>query len=267
VNTTDVIGIVIAVVVLAAFAFVAWRGMQRRRLRDRFGDEYERVVAAKGRPGADSELRDRERRHARLDLHELTDAQRAHYRDGWLAVQERFVDDPVAAVRDGDRLVNELVSDRGYPASDYEDRLADLSVEHANVLNHYRDAHEISVRNEAGTATTEQLRQSLVHYRELFTALLGEQPARQSTSTANAGPTAPATGGAPAANVDATADGPPADVVPAHRDSTGEEPAGESVDRSDVDSVAAGTRGSASRVDAYAPPPDSATPDTPPHAR
>src|SRR5262245_48263519 len=156
VGATDVIGILIAVVIVGVFAFVVLRGLQRKRLRERFGDEYERVVADKGRRGAaESELRQRQRRHANLTLHDLTDAERARFRDGWVDVQARFVDDPVAAVRDGDRLVTELVSLRGYPTSDYEDLVSHLSVEHANVLDHYREAHEISERNDAGTATTE----------------------------------------------------------------------------------------------------------------
>jgi hypothetical protein len=177
VNATDVIVIVIVVVVVALLAALAVRLMQRRELRDRFGDEYQRVVVEKGsRSAAEAELRRRERHHATLELHELSGLDRARYREGWVAVQTLFVDDPVVAVRDGDRLVSELVGERGYPVSDYEDRLAQLSVEHANVLNHYRAAHEISVRNDAGKATTESLRLALVHYRELFAGLLGERP-------------------------------------------------------------------------------------------
>jgi hypothetical protein len=143
-------------------------------------------------------------------LHDLTDAERARFRDGWVDVQARFVDDPVAAVRDGDRLVTELVSLRGYPTSNYEDLVSHLSVEHANVLNHYREAHEISERNDAGTATTEQLRQALVHYRELFADLLGERPATSVASVADRGDAdrnAPPVEAAPA--------GAPAQAVPA----------------------------------------------------
>jgi hypothetical protein len=177
VSATDVIVIVIVVVVVAVLAALAVRTMQRRKLRERFGDEYQRVVDEKGgRSAAEAELRRREKQHATLQLRDLDDADRVRFRDGWIAVQTLFVDDPVSAVRDGDRLVTELVAARGYPVSDYEDRLAHLSVEHANVLNHYRDAHEISTRNDAGKATTEELRQALVHYRELFADLLGERP-------------------------------------------------------------------------------------------
>jgi len=186
VSATDVIVIVIVVVVVAVLAALAVRTMQRRKLRERFGDEYQRVVDEKGgRSAAEAELRRREKLHATLELHDLSDADRARFREGWVAVQTLFVDDPVSAVRDGDRLVTELVAARGYPVSDYEDRLTHLSVEHANVLNHYRDAHEISTRNDAGKATTEELRQALVHYRELFADLLGERPVGESGAVAS----------------------------------------------------------------------------------
>jgi hypothetical protein len=184
VSATDVIVIVIVVVVVAVLAALAVRTMQRRQLRERFGDEYQRVVDEKGgRSAAEAELRRREKLHASLELRDLSDADRTRFREGWVAVQTLFVDDPVSAVRDGDRLVTELVAARGYPVSDYEDRLAHLSVEHAKVLNHYRDAHEISARNDAGKATTEELRQALVHYRELFADLLGERPVGESSSS------------------------------------------------------------------------------------
>lgn len=226
-STTDVIGIVIAVVVVGAFAVVAVRGMRRRKLRERFGEEYERAVDEKGgRSAAEAELRRRERRHASLDLHELSDAERHRFRDGWVAVQAMFVDAPVTAVREGDRLVTDLVTSRGYPVSNYQDRLADLSVEHANVLSHYRDAHEISERNDAGTATTEELRKALVHYRELFADLLGEEPV---TETHTEVP--------PQA---ASADAPPVDDETRSGATAGE-------------SVRTGARGSASHGDASAP--------------
>ncbi len=212
-SATDVIVIVIVVVVVAVLAALAVRTMQRRKLRERFGDEYQRVVDEKGgRSAAEAELRRREKHHATLDLRDLSDADRVRFRDGWVAVQTLFVDDPVSAVRDGDRLVTELVAARGYPVSDYEDRLAQLSVEHANVLNHYRDAHEISTRNDAGNATTEELRQALVHYRELFADLLGERPVGDtspvaSAATADRSELVAGTPVAPVAEAPVTADG------------------------------------------------------------
>jgi hypothetical protein len=276
VSATDVIVIVIVVVVLAVVAALAVRVMQRRKLRDRFGDEYQRVVEEKGgRSAAEAELRRREKHHATLELRELSDADRVRFREGWVAVQTLFVDDPVAAVRDGDRLVTELVAARGYPVSDYEDRLAQLSVEHANVLNHYRDAHDISTRNDAGKATTEELRQALVHYRELFADLLGERPVAESASGSNDGsatvpepatametsepvagtPMAPAAE-APVALDAATREdavGPAEETSAAHVAHATDEP----VNGAPVaDPVQAGTRGSSSRRETSTPHPD-----------
>jgi hypothetical protein len=287
-SATDVIVIVIVVVVVAVLAALAIRVMQRRKLRDRFGDEYQRVVDEKGgRSAAEAELRRREKVHATLELRDLSDADRVRFRDGWVAVQTLFVDDPVAAVRDGDRLVTDLVAARGYPVSDYEDRLAQLSVEHANVLNHYRDAHDISTRNDAGKATTEELRQALVHYRELFTDLLGERPIADGStndgipSATATEPSEPVAGTpvAPVAEAPVTthADGDAERVVPAGRADSdlaasdlAEPDRGERVNETVpadaarttdepvngtpvADSLQAGTRGSASRRDASAP--------------
>jgi len=286
-SATDVIVIVIVVVVVAVLAALAIRVMQRRKLRDRFGDEYQRVVDEKGgRSAAEAELRRREKVHATLELRDLSDADRVRFRDGWVAVQTLFVDDPVAAVRDGDRLVTDLVAARGYPVSDYEDRLAQLSVEHANVLNHYRDAHDISTRNDAGKATTEELRQALVHYRELFTDLLGERPIADGSTndgipSAATEPSAPVAGTpvAPVAEAPVTTDADrdaervvPAglddsdlaasdlaepdrgkrvnETIPADAARTTDEP----VNGAPVaDSVQAGTRGSTPRRDSSAP--------------
>lgn len=285
-SATDVIVIVIVVVVVAVVAALAVRTVRRRQLRERFGDEYQRVVDEKGgRSAAEAELRRREKLHASLELRDLSDADRARFREGWVAVQTLFVDDPVSAVRDGDRLVTELVAARGYPVSDYEDRLSQLSVEHANVLNHYRDAHEISTRNDAGKATTEELRQALVHYRELFADLLGERPvgesaggavasgatAKQSesvagTPVAQVAPTAPVAE-APVAT-DATIDrdrdlaGPRDETIPADATIPADETypadaartADEPIDGAPLDdSVRAGARGNALRRDGSAP--------------
>jgi hypothetical protein len=175
-STADIVGIIIAVIVVAVFAAAAVRIVwQRRMLRERFGDEYDRVVADKGgRAAAEAELRQRQRRHAELPLKELSAEDRAQFTERWTEVQSQFVDDPAAAVRGADRLVSRIVADRGYPVVDYSDRLAHLSVDHAQVLTDYRDAHDVSVRNDAGHASTEELRQALVHYRVLIADLLGE---------------------------------------------------------------------------------------------
>src|SRR4051794_30063023 len=177
-TTADIVGIVIAVVLVAAFVAGAFRIMaDRRALRERFGDEYDTVVREKGsRAAAESELRRRTREHKRLELREIPEAERGRYREMWTAAQARFVDDPAAAVRDADRIVSELIADRGYPVADFSDRLAHLSVEHTRVLNDYRAGHEIAVRNDAVRASTEELRQALVPYRAVYNDVLGDVP-------------------------------------------------------------------------------------------
>jgi hypothetical protein len=126
------------------------------------------------RLAAERELREREKRHADLELRELSEESRARYSGAWQEIQARFVDAPNQAVGEADELVTRLIAERGYPTGDYDEQLAHLSVEHARTLEHYRDAHDINLLNERGEASTEQLRQALVHYRALFADLLGE---------------------------------------------------------------------------------------------
>jgi len=128
---------------------------------------------------------ERERRHAELELRPLDPAAHEHYTKSWEEIQVRFVDAPEQAVGEADELVTRLIADRGYPTGDYDDQLSHLSVEHARTLDHYRKAHDINERNARGEATTEQLRQALVHYRALFADLLGTEPDRMAGSTHN----------------------------------------------------------------------------------
>jgi hypothetical protein len=166
--------IVLVLFVIAIAAVVAFTVYNRRSLRQRFGPEYDRVVAEhENRAAAEQELRERERRHAELELRPISDEARARYMQEWEKLQLRFVDEPNDAVREGDDLVTRLVAERGYPTGDYDDQVAHLSVEHGNTLGHYRDAHDIYLRNERGEATTEELRQALVHYRALFADIVG----------------------------------------------------------------------------------------------
>lgn len=176
-SPTQVVVIVIVVLVLAALAAVAVVASRRRALRQRFGPEYDRAVAEQdSRTAAERELRERERRHAQLELTPLSPESRARYAAAWEELQVRFVDSPADTVGDADELVSRLIAERGYPTGDFDEQIAHLSVEHARTLTHYRDAHEIRLRNERGEATTEELRQALVHYRALFADLLGEDP-------------------------------------------------------------------------------------------
>ncbi|MFF0155135.1 hypothetical protein [Micromonospora sp. NPDC005203] len=177
-SPTQVIVIVLVVLVVVAVLAVAVRSLGRRRaLRDRFGPEYDRVVEEQdSRSAAERELRDRERRHAELTLTPLSPESRARYSAAWEELQVRFIDSPGETVGDADTLVTRLIEEQGYPTGDFSDQIAHLSVEHARTLTNYRDAHDIHLRNSRGEASTEELRQAVVHYRSLFADLLGEEP-------------------------------------------------------------------------------------------
>jgi hypothetical protein len=177
-SSSQVLIIVIVVLGIIALAAVAWYLMRRRELQQRFGPEYERTVEeSDNRLAAEKELRERESRHAELELRELEPEARARYTEQWAQIQARFVDAPENAVAAADDFVTELIGERGYPTDDYDDRLAHLSVEHARVLSDYREAHDINLRNQRGEATTEQLRLAVLHYRSLVTDLLGDDAA------------------------------------------------------------------------------------------
>ncbi len=170
-----VIVIVIAVIAVVTLAVGLLAAARRRRLRRRFGPEYDRLVTERGsRQSAEAELAGRERRVRSLDIHPLADAARARYAEQWAVIQERFVDAPVDAVASSQALVTALMRDRGYPTEDRDQIMADLSVGHAATLDHYRSATEISGHAASGAASTEDLRIAMIHYRALFRDLLGE---------------------------------------------------------------------------------------------
>ncbi|MBB2948026.1 hypothetical protein FB565_007797 [Actinoplanes lutulentus] len=190
--TVTIILIVVVLLVLAAVAVVAVPALRRRRLQQTFGPEYDRVVADTGnRTEAERELNERTKRHAQFELSPLSPESRSKYSAAWEEVQIRFVDDPKEAVSTADELVTKLITERGYPTGDYDEHLANLSVEHASTLEHYRSAHDISVRSKNDETETEDLRQALVHYRALFADLLGEEPVA-GTSTSTPAPRTPA---------------------------------------------------------------------------
>jgi hypothetical protein len=167
--------VVVAIVVVAA---LLWTSARRRNLQQRFGPEYERQVARHGdRGAAERELREREQRHAKLEIRELSDADRQRYVQQWHEVQASFVEDPSQAVNAADALLTRIMSDLGYPTGEFEEQASTLSVEHSRTLGRYRLAHEISLANERHEASTEQLRQAMVHYRTLAEELLGTETA------------------------------------------------------------------------------------------
>jgi hypothetical protein len=165
--------IVIVVLVLVALGLVMARRRRSQQLQDQFGPEYERTVTETGdRRAAESELRERTARREKLDIVPLEPAARERYLAAWHRTQALFVDSPVEATREADRLIIEVMRDRGYPVDDFEQRAADVSVDHPQVVEDYRAARAISASNDRGEASTEDLRQALVHYRSLFEELL-----------------------------------------------------------------------------------------------
>jgi hypothetical protein len=168
--------ILIVIAVLVVAALVAWNLTSRRRtshLQDRFGPEYDRAMKEQGdRRRAEGELRDRERRRDAITLIVLSPASRDRYRSRWNDVQARFVDEPAEAVSQADGLVNQVMQERGYPMADFEQRAADVSVDHPEVVDRYRAAHGIALAQGAGAASTDDLREAMIHYRALFDELL-----------------------------------------------------------------------------------------------
>lgn len=175
-DTTLLVIIVIAAVALVAIAAIGWFVAQKKRsdeLRSGFGSEYDRTVDEYGSKGkAEADLRERQKRVSKFDIRPLDPNERERYAKSWAATQARFVDSPAEAVGEADGLVNEVMHARGYPMSDFDQQAADISVDHPQVVENYRSARAIAERNEAGEASTEDLRQAMVHYRELFNDLL-----------------------------------------------------------------------------------------------
>jgi FtsZ-interacting cell division protein ZipA len=179
-STTGIVVTIVVVLVIALIALLVWQAVRRKRLQQRFGPEYDRAVQAQpDRAAAEHELRAREHKHAALELTELDPDEQQRYAQQWLQLQSWFVDDPRRAVTAADELITNVMHDRGYPSGEFDDRVASLSVEHARTLDHYRSAHEVSIANQRGEASTEQLRQAIVHYRALASDLLGPITAKQ----------------------------------------------------------------------------------------
>ena len=169
--------ILAAVLIVALIAVAAWAAAQRRRkeslrLQQRFGPEYVRLVKEVGRSKAEAELAAREKRVEGLDIVALSPADATKFRQAWVAIQARFVDDPKASVVEADHLVYDLMAKRGYPMGDFERRAADISVDHPAVVSNYRAARAIALRDDRSEANTEELRKAVVHYRALFQELL-----------------------------------------------------------------------------------------------
>jgi hypothetical protein len=177
-STTE-LTLVIALAVIVVAGIAAWLFLRKRRterLRTQFGGaEYDRAINEGGsRRHAEAGLKERTERVENLNIRPLAPGDRARFVESWRRIQARFVDGPGGAVTEADQLLGDVMSTRGYPVSDFEQRAADISVDHPLVLENYRTAHEIAVRQTQGQANTEDLRQAMIHYRTLFEELVGD---------------------------------------------------------------------------------------------
>jgi type II secretory pathway pseudopilin PulG len=167
----------IIVAIVAVIALGAWMYASRSRskgLQERFGPEYENVVGEAGRRSGERALREREERVSKLQIKELSPEQLQTFGRDWRNVQTHFVDDPEKSVLEADTLVQKVMDARGYPLTGYDQQMEDISVDHAGVVTNYREAHDIAERCRQHQAGTEDLRQAMIHYRTLFSDLLGE---------------------------------------------------------------------------------------------
>jgi hypothetical protein len=167
---------VLAVITVAAIVVAARNTSSRKRtegLKERFGPEYERVVGdTDDQRAAESELVAREKNRQKLDIVALPIEAATRYADKWRDVQTAFIDSPSGAVIDADRLVTEVMRERGYPVDDFDQRAADISVDHPQIVESYRAAHTIYLSQEHDDIGTEDQREAFVHYRALFEKLL-----------------------------------------------------------------------------------------------
>lgn len=171
-----IIILVVAIVAALAIIAAAWMFMQKKRteqLQSRFGPEYQRMVETDGdRRRAEAVLLERQKRIEKLDIRPLSAEDQRRFEQAWIREQARFVDDPKGAVAEADQLIGQAMRARGYPVGDFEQRAADISVDHPMVVENYRIAHDIALRDRRNEAETEDLRKAMVHYRSLFEDLL-----------------------------------------------------------------------------------------------
>ena len=174
---------VLAVVAIAAIVVAVRATADRRRstrLKEHYGSEYQRAVGETGdQRAAEKALLDREHNREKLDIVALTPEAQEKYGEYWHSVQTGFIDSPAAALADADRLITLVMRERGYPVDDFEQRAADISVDHPDVVENYRSAHGIHLAQERGDVGTEQQREAFVHYRALFEKLLEENTTKE----------------------------------------------------------------------------------------
>lgn len=183
-STTEWLIVLVAVVIVAGAGWFFFQWQRRRHLTGRFGPEYQRTIDEVGnRATAERALKEREERVAALDIRPLDRQDRERFAAEWRQVQARFVDEPAQAIEEADTLIREVMQRRGYPVSDFDRRAEDLSVDHPDVVQHYRAGHDLMERSRDSGDRTEDLRQAMVHYRALFDELLEDTPSPQATDT------------------------------------------------------------------------------------
>jgi hypothetical protein len=186
--------VLIAVGIAAVLALVVWQAFARRRtgrLQEQFGPEYNRAVdGATSKREAEADLQAREERRRQLDVRPLSQAARGRYMETWRITQAQFVDDPRGAVQSADSLIRSVMAERGYPVEDFEQRAADVSVDHPQVVENYRQGHSLARASAGGDQSTENLRQAMRHYRALFDELVepaADEPVARERATSDDG--------------------------------------------------------------------------------
>jgi hypothetical protein len=176
-----IIAVIIVLLVIGVVAFASTRTRRTRdsrQLKERFGSEYDRVVErSDDRSEAEQELQRRVERHDQLDIRDLSTEQRERYVNAWRDVQRRFVDDPEGTLGEADRLITQAMRDRGYPTEHFDQKVEDLTVEHAETVNAYREAHAIADRHERDGVSTDDLRLAMQRFRTIFEDIVGTQTA------------------------------------------------------------------------------------------
>jgi len=175
-SPTIIIAVLLIVIVGAVLGWFFARRVHASKLKDRYGeDEYAHTVSARGKNAAHSEMDGRKKHVDSLKIHELTQEERDQYYAEWSEVQSNFVDEPGEAIIGADRLIQNVMRQRAYPVSDFEQRASDLSVTYPALVSNYRAARLITLKQERGEASTEELREAMIHYRSLFDELLGAE--------------------------------------------------------------------------------------------
>ena len=177
-SSTAIAIAVVAVIIVAVILFLAMREQRRAKLRSRFGPEYERTLEDVGdRRRAEHELHERQKRVSKFEIRPLSVSERDHFISHWHIIQAEFVDEPRQTLAKADDLLTEVMRARGYPTEDFEQRSADLSVDHPSVVQNYRAGRDIAVRQKHGEGSTEDLRQAMIHFRALFDELVSDPAA------------------------------------------------------------------------------------------